>query len=51
MGSKTLELQEDTADERPDLDPVTRLQEINQKLNALGESSVFRRHITSRIKQ
>lgn len=50
MGSGTLEMQEDTVDERPDLDPVSRLKEINQKLDAFGENSVFRRHITSRIK-
>ena len=50
MGTGTLEMQEDTVDERPDLDPVSRLQEINQKLDAFGENSVFRRHITSRIK-
>ena len=51
MGSKTLEIKEDTADERPDLDPISRLQEINKKLDAFGENSIFRRHITSRIKQ
>ncbi len=51
VGTGCLELQEDTVDERPDLDPVTRLQEINKKLDAFGENSVFRRHITSRIKQ
>ena len=51
MGTGSLEMQEDTVDERPDIDPVTRLQETNQKLDAFGENSVFRRHITSRIKQ
>lgn len=51
VGTGCLELQEDTVDERPDLDPVARLQEINKKLDAFGENSVFRRHITSRIKQ
>ncbi len=51
MGTGTLEIQEDTVDERPNLDPVARLEEINQKLSAFGENSLFRRHITSRIKQ
>lgn len=51
VGTGCLELQEDTVDERPDLDPVARLQEINKKLDSFGENSVFRRHITSRIKQ
>lgn len=51
VGNGCIELQEDTVDERPDLDPVARLQEINKKLDAFGENSVFRRHITSRIKQ
>lgn len=51
VGTGCLELQEDIVDERPDLDPVTRLHEINKKLDAFGENSVFRRHITSRIKQ
>lgn len=51
VGTGCIELQEDTVDERPDLDPVTRLQEINKRLDAFGENSVFRRHITSRIKQ
>ncbi len=51
MGTGTLAMQEDTVDERPDLDPVIRLQETCQKLDAFGEDSIFRRHITSRIKQ
>ena len=49
MGTGVLEMQEDIVDEQPDLDPVARLQETNQKLGALGEGSIFRRHITSRI--
>lgn len=51
MGSGTLEMQEDTVDEQPNMDPVARLQEINSKLGAFGENSVFRRHVTSRIMQ
>ena len=43
-------MKEDTVDERPDLDPVARMQEINEKLDAFGESSIFRRHITSKLK-
>ena len=50
MGTGSFDMQEDTTDERPNLDPVTRMQETNQKLNAFGENSIFRRHITSRIK-
>ena len=45
MGTGVLEMQEDIVDEQPYLDPVARLQETNQKLGALGEGSIFRRHI------
>lgn len=51
MGTGSFEMKEDTVDERPDMDPVTRLQEITEKLDAFGENSIFRRHITSRLKQ
>lgn len=51
MGVGSLDIQEDIVDEPSDLDPVARLREINQKLGAFGENSIFRRHITSRIKQ
>lgn len=50
MGTGTFEMQEDTDDEQPNLDPVARLNEINRKLDAFGENSIFRRNITSRIK-
>ena len=51
MGTGTFEMKEDVVDERPDIDPISRLEETNQKLNAFGEDSIFRRHITSRIKE
>lgn len=50
IGTGTFEMQEDTVDERPDLNPVTRLQETIQKLSNFGENSIYRRHITSRMK-
>lgn len=50
MGTGSFEMKEDTVDERPDLDPVARMQEINEKLDAFGENSIFRRHITSKLK-
>ena len=50
METGSFEMKEDTVDERPDLDPVARMQEINEKLDAFGESSIFRRHITSKLK-
>ena len=50
MGTGSFEMKEDTTDERPDLDPVARMQEINEKLDAFGENSIFRRHITSKLK-
>lgn len=50
MGTGMLEMQEDTDDERQNLDPVARMQETIQKLDAFGENSMFRRHITSRLK-
>ena len=49
MGTGSFEMKEDTVDERPDLDPVARMQEINEKLDAFGENSIFRRHITSKL--
>lgn len=51
MGTGAIEMQEDIVDERPNLDPIARLEEINKKLGTFGENSLFRRHITSRIKQ
>lgn len=50
MGTGIIAMREDTVDENPDLDPVSRLQETVQKLEAFGGESLFRRHITSRIK-
>lgn len=49
MGTGSFEMKEDTVDERPNLDPVARMQEINEKLDAFGENSIFRRHITSKL--
>lgn len=49
MGTGSFEMKEDTVDERPNLDPVARMQEINEKLNVFGENSIFRRHITSKL--
>lgn len=51
MGTGSFEMKEDVVDERPDMDPATRLKETMQKLDTFGENSIFRRHITSRIKQ
>lgn len=50
MGTGSFEMQEDTADEQPGLDPVARFQETEQKIESFGEDSIYRRHITSRIK-
>lgn len=49
MGSGSMTLQEDTTDEQPNLTPIERLQAINEKIDAFGEDSIFRRHITSRL--
>ena len=49
MGTGSFEMKEDTVDERPNLDPFARMQEINEKLDAFGENSIFRRHITSKL--
>lgn len=50
MGTGSFDMKEDTVDEKPDMDPVTRIQEINEKMDAFGENSIFRRHITSKLK-
>lgn len=49
MGSGSMTLQEDTIDEQPNLTPIERIQAINEKIDAFGEDSIFRRHITSRL--
>ena len=50
IGTGAIEMKEDIIEDDTNLDPITRLQKTNQKLNAFGENSIFRRHITSRIK-
>lgn len=50
-GTGSFEMKEDIDDEKPEMDPLARLHETEQKLKDFGESSVFRRHITSRIMQ
>ena len=51
MGTGTIDIQEDITDEQPNIDPVTRVKEINEKLQAFVGDSLFRRHITSRLKE
>lgn len=49
VGTGTFEMKEDSGDENFDMDPIARLHETEQKLQDFGESSIFRRHITSRM--
>lgn len=49
-GTGTFEMMEDVDDDAPDMDPLSRLHATEQKLQGFGDSSIFRRHITSRMK-